>query len=76
MAKTELKTMRMNMLGAMHSIMMEKVDDENFQAWWLTDCVPDCPSEDDLASIAEDEKLWAHCCYIFSLIMMYYEVRP
>lgn len=69
MTKAELKQTKMNMLGAMHSIVMNEVNDEELQMWWLEECVPNQPTEEDFEFIAEDIELWVDCCRIFGKIM-------
>lgn len=63
------KILKMNLLGGMHDYVMHYIQDENLQDEWLTNGVPDEPSEEDLEFIAEDDELFAHMVYQFSHIV-------
>jgi len=69
MNENEIKVLKMNLLGGMHDYIMHCIQDENFQDAWLTNGVPDEPSEEDLEFIAEDDELFAHTVHQFSYIV-------
>lgn len=52
MNKVNLK-LRVQQLKAMHNFVCS-ANDENLYMWWIEYYVPDCPSEEDFISIAED----------------------
>lgn len=69
MTENEIKVLKMNLLGGMHNYMMHVVQDEELQDAWLTNGVPDEPSEEDLEFMAEDDELFAHAVYQFGQIV-------
>lgn len=60
---------RVYFLKAMNDIILTTTNDEELIYWWLTECVPDCPLEDDFEYIAEDTELFELCRKIFSRII-------
>lgn len=50
---------RMNQLKAMHELMLNANDEEIYMSWIYV--MPDCPTEDDFESIAEDDELYNQC---------------
>ena len=72
MNKTELITLRMNILGGMDAYLTERIQDEEiYYNDWKAVGVPDCPTEDDLRSIAEDEELWLDAIKSFARCVKY-----
>ena len=69
MNENEIKVLRMNLLGGMHDYVMNVVQDEGLQKVWLTDGVPDEPTEEDLEFIAKADTLFAHTAYQFGHIV-------
>lgn len=69
MNENEIKVLKMNLLGGMHNYIMHVVQDEELQDVWLTDGVPNEPTEEDLEFIAEDDELFAHTVYQFGHIV-------
>jgi len=56
--KTDMLTLRMNILGGMNAYILDNVDDEEIIIEdWFAEGVPDQATEDDLRTIAEDEEL-------------------
>ncbi len=69
MTENEIKVLKMNLLGGMHSYMMHVVQDEDLQDEWLAMGVPDEPSEEDLESIAEDPQEFAEVAHLFGKLV-------
>lgn len=69
MTENEIKVLKMNLLGGMHSFMMSGVQDEDLQDEWLTLGVPDEPDEDILESIAEDAEEFAEVVHLFGKLV-------
>ena len=69
MTENEKKVLKMNLLGGMHNYMMHVVQDENLQDEWLTNGVPDEPSEEDLEFIAEDAEEFAEIVHLFGKLV-------
>jgi hypothetical protein len=69
MNENEIKVLKMNLLGGMHSFMMNGVQDEDLQDEWLTLGVPDEPDEDILESIAEDYEEFSEIVRLFGLFV-------
>ena len=69
MNENEIKTLKMNLLGGMHSFMMSGVQDEDLQDVWLTYGAPDEPTEEDLESIAEDYEVFSEIARLFGLLV-------
>lgn len=65
MAKAEMITLRMNLLGGMHDYILNVVGDEDYIEVWLAEGVPDGATEDDLRELAEDEDDWTFICRLF-----------
>lgn len=57
--------MRMTQLKAMHEVMLN-ANDEILYLSWVTGGVPDCPSDDDFESIAEDNDSYNETCDLFA----------
>ena len=72
MTNTELITLRMNILGGMNEYVLNNVQDENMivDDWFMVG-VPDCATEEDLRTIAEDEELWLDAINSFARCMKY-----
>lgn len=70
MTNTELITLRMNILGGMNAYLLDQIKDENMLINdWFAVGVPDCATEDDLRTIAEDEELWFDAINSFARCM-------
>jgi len=69
MSKTELRTLRANILGGMDSYVREVINDEDIFDYWLVEGVPDECSEDFLMEIAKDEHDFNRICYVFSKVI-------
>lgn len=54
---------RINQLKAMHDLMCEANDEYIYMAW--INVMPDCPSEEDIRSIALDDALYNECFDLF-----------
>ncbi|MBQ8635900.1 hypothetical protein IJ425_07090 [bacterium] len=67
--ENEKMVLRMNLLGGMHSYIQNCIDDEMAYDSWIK-WVPDEPTEEDLMSIAEKEKLFNRVCAVFGSILM------
>ena len=65
MNENEKKVLKMNLLGGMHSFMMNVVQDEELHDEWDVMGVPDEPSEEDLEFIAEDPQEFARVVRLF-----------
>ena len=63
------KILKMNLLGGMHDYVMHCIQDENLQDEWLTNGVPDEPSEEDLEFIANDKHEFAEVVYLFGKLV-------
>ena len=72
MTNTELITLRMNILGGMNEYVLNNVQDENMivNDWFMVR-FPDCATEEDLRTIAEDEELWLDAINSFARCMKY-----
>lgn len=68
----EMITLRMNILGGMNSYILDNIDDEIIVDDWFTFGVPDGATEDDLRTIAEDEKLWLDAIKSFERCIKYW----
>ena len=71
MNENEKKVLKMNLLGGMHNYMMHVVQDENLQDEWLTNGVPDEPSEEDLEFIAKDAEDFGRVARLFGKLLWY-----
>lgn len=60
-----VKETRIAQLKAMHELMTSANDEELYMTW-ITLGVPDCPSEDDFESIAEDDEMYNECFDLFA----------
>ena len=69
MTENEKKVLKMNLLGGMHSFMMNCVNNEDLQDEWLTLGVPDEPDEDILESIAEDTEEFTEIVHLFGKLV-------
>lgn len=69
MTENEIKVLKMNLLGGMHSFMMSGVQDEVLQDVWLTYGIPDEPTEEDLESIAENYEEFTEIARLFGLLV-------
>lgn len=69
MNENEIKVLKMNLLGGMHSFVINCINDENLQDEWLTLGVPDEPSEKDLEFIAEDPQEFAEVTHLFGKLV-------
>lgn len=69
MTENEIKVLKMNLLGGMHSFMISGVQDEVLQDVWLTYGIPDEPTEEDLESIAEDYEVFSEIVRLFGLFV-------
>lgn len=69
MNENEKKVLRMNLLGGMHSYMMNCIGNEDIQDTWLQFGVPDEPAEEDLESIAEDNQEFAEIVHLFGKLV-------
>ena len=69
MNENEIKVLKMNLLGGMHSFMMNGVQDEVLQDTWLTCGTPDEPTEEDLENIAEDYEMFSEVVRLFGLLV-------
>ena len=69
MTENEIKVLKMNLLGGMHDYMMNVVQDEDLQEEWLTNAVPDEPSEEDLEEIAEDAQEFVRTVRLFGSLV-------
>ena len=58
MTENEIKVLKMNLLGGMHSFMMSGVQDEDLQNVWLTYGVPDEPTDEDYEEFSEIVRLF------------------
>lgn len=65
MSKTELVTLRANILGGMDSYVREVVDKEDVLDYWLMEGVPDEASEEMLMEIAEDRDEFIRISKVF-----------
>jgi hypothetical protein len=70
MTENEIKVLKMNLLGGMHSYMMNCVGDEECQDSWLQLGVPDEPTEEDLENIAEDEDDFIYTANLFGKLVL------
>ena len=65
---------RVSQLKAMHTIMCNTNDEDIYMAW-VTNGVPDCPSEDDYVSIALDKEAYNECFDLFVKLVQKKGVR-
>ena len=62
---------KINLLKQMHQFIIDCGDEELY--WeWITEGIPDCPSEDDYISIASNIDSWNEICHFFGDITKYY----
>ena len=54
---------RVNQLKSMHALMCEANDEMIYMSW--INIMPDCPSEEDIESIAIDDKQYNECFDLF-----------
>lgn len=71
MTKAGMRTLKINMIGAMNDYILH-LDDERAYMEWI-DVVPDCMIEEDAVEIAEDDELWVDTCSLFGKIVNKYQ---
>lgn len=69
MSENEIKVLKMNLLGGMHSYMMNVIPDEDLQEEWLSLGVPDGADEEVLEEIAEDAQEFARTVRLFGSLV-------
>ena len=62
---------RVKVLKSMHCI-MEFMNDERAYYNWVVEGVPDCPSEEDYISMAEDDEMFNDSVVWFEKVLHYY----
>ena len=68
------KERRIENLKRMHDVMC-RMNDERAYLWWAEEGVPDCPSDDDYESIADDTDDYEEIMEVFTLIVSEYGSR-
>lgn len=66
----QLMRERFEHVKAMHTIINNMNHEDAYMEWVYL--VPDCPSEDDLRDIAEDDGLFQDACNLFRELMKLY----
>jgi hypothetical protein len=64
----EIKLLRMNIMGGMHSYVLE-LGDEDLLDYWFTYGLPDEVTEEMLAEYAEDDDIWIGVVQAFAKIV-------
>lgn len=59
--RNKLVQERMRLLKQMHQYVID-LGDEDLYIWWIRDGIPDCPDDDILEFIANDDEEWRDCC--------------
>lgn len=67
MTKSEITTLKMNIVGGMNEYIKHCGDEEIWKLWTIA--VPDECTEDDLLFIAEDEREWRYTCKLFNKLI-------
>lgn len=68
----ETKERRINLLKDMHEYIIDKIGDEEVYLAWVTDGVPDEPTQDDYEYIAENESAWNETVEVFRYLVENY----
>lgn len=67
--RAEIIKSREQLLRQMHQYIID-IGDEMIYDWWITDGVPDCPSDEDFEYIAQNDDEWSEICSLFGTIVM------
>lgn len=68
----EIKLLRMNIMGGMHSYVLALGDDKIALEWFGCG-LPESVTEEMLSEYAEDDNIWENVCGVFEYIVREYE---
>ena len=68
----EIKLLRMNIMGGMHSYVLALGDEEIMDEWFAYG-LPDSVTEEMLSDYAEDDNIWESVCGEFEYIIREFE---
>lgn len=66
--KEEIRNLRLQLTHQMHNYIMN-TGDENIYAVWMTEGIPDCPSEEDFEYYANDPFEFRELCELFGQLV-------
>lgn len=75
MTKSELLTLKMNILGGMNEY-VKHISNERAYLSWIMIGPPDNCDEEDLLDIASDLDSWRECCGLFQKLVSTYVKKP
>lgn len=68
----EIKLLRMNIMGGMHSYVLA-LGDEEIMAEWFACGLPESVTEEMLSDYAEYDNIWENVCGVFEYIVREFE---
>jgi hypothetical protein len=72
MTKSEIYTLRMNILGGMDAYIRDVIGDDEVTEIWNDDGIEDGIDEDVLLDYARDDEAFKQICYLFGTLMVGY----